>query len=367
VHPAADIMAEVDIPLWAVIRPRVLEHLPAIYRRREQDNTYPALAHTPSSQRWNPAQHLSGVQSILVAALPYNPTGWIDNGRTPLSGTVSRYAWGRDYHSVLEEKLQQAADLLQSKVGVGRWFAAVDKTPLPDRELAVEARLGCFGWNSCVYCPPFGSRVVLGSLSIDKKLPVHTPPQKPSGDCGVSCSACMQSCPTGAIREPYYINPYICLAYLTQASGVFPRLYRPLLGQRIWGCDTCQDVCPMNQRAEPAQKEYFAPLQYRSLPLPEVLQWSHADFRAKLGKTALGWRGKNILQRNAALALGNSGSSEALPPLQDTVERHGSAVVRASALWAMGRLQPASARRRALQLCGSDIDPIIRQEAQYWL
>lgn len=366
-HPLTPIMEKLAIPVWGVGPVTSLPELQEIYAKRVHHQRYPSFAPAPTAERWNPQLLLPDAVSVIVIAVPYydkEPGG----GQCPpeYEGGLARYAWGEDYHAVLHRKLESLGHELAASWGATVWRAAVDSAPLADRQLAVHYGMAAFGWNSCVFTKQYGSWVVLGSLLVDTALP-PTAALAPDMPCGSPCRACLQACPTGALIEPYVLDPGRCLAYLTQAAGVFPREFRSRMGAAIWGCDICQSVCPVNQRASASPLSYFGAPEHRSLDLSQILSWTKQDFQAVLGRSAAAWRGRTVLQRNAALALGNIGSKTALPVLEKTLQHHGSAVVRASALWSLNRLDPRGTRSLNQVTWEKDADPIVKEEAAFWL
>ena len=365
-HPLEPIMQELAIPVWAVGSASAMPELQAIYADRLQRNIYPAFAAPATTMRWDPRAYLPEAKSTIVIAVPYNvePPPSIQASNR-IQGQLARYAWGEDYHRVLHGKLELLGKRLATAFKATVWRAAVDSAPLSDRQLAVKNGMAAFGWNSCVFSRDYGSWIVLGSLLIDIELP-HTETTSISMQCGPQCGACLKACPTGALEAPYTLNPYICLAYLTQASGVFPRDYRHLLGETIWGCDICQTVCPMNEQRQSLPAPYFGIPRYASLDLAEVLAWTKTEFDDKLGRSAAGWRGKTVLQRNAALALGNSKQAAAVQIVLNVLQNHGSGVVRASALWALMQLDPSLGYSWSQRCLAKDSDPTVQDEAEYW-
>jgi len=295
---------------------RPLPLAPLLERRRQLGLECPFETGEPED-RCRPDRFLPGACSVLVAALPYaRPWPRVEDG--PGRGVVSRYAWGEDYHRVLRQRLGDLARHMEDLFPGARWRIQVDAGPLPERYLAWKAGLGWVGRNGCFYTERHGSYVLLGILVTDAPL---FPGDRAEDErrslfdrCG-SCRRCLEACPTGALREAdesstplppghsgptyYFLDHRLCLAYLTQARD-FPLELRPRLGRRLWGCDTCQDVCPWNRgkaRGDPPPPDLARPR------LEETACLTRGEFRRLFGGTAASWRGPAVLRRNARIIL----------------------------------------------------------------
>lgn len=280
--------------------------------------------------RCHPARLLAGARSVVVAALPYrvNEASLPYWPPSPSSGRgrISRCSWGRDYHVVLHNRLHQLAALLASASGSPVDFhVQVDNGPLVERALAARAGLGFIGKNCSLIVPPYGSWVFLGLIVTTLEI---QPGEEQAAGCG-SCTRCLESCPTGALEAPYRLRPSRCLSYVSQAGGDLPDEMQPLLDNRLYGCDTCQEACPYNAITAFSPEQDFWPTDAGHAPLlGEVLQMQAADFQARWGKSALAWRGLNILARNAAIALVNTGNPAGELFLRQAVAAHSSPLVR---------------------------------------
>jgi epoxyqueuosine reductase len=297
-----------------------------------------------------PQELLPGAKSILALAASYlgqlaAPPAVPGEPR----GKIARYAWGRDYHDVLKELARTLVGRVQGMVGrpvAARIF--VDSSPLAERAVAERAGLGWFGKNTMLLLPGAGSWAFLCEVILDLELEPDRPVRK---SCG-ACTRCLDVCPTGALVAPGVLDTPRCISFLTiELRERIPHSLRPRMGAWIFGCDDCQEVCPVNRKALPARiaslRAYDAEAAYpRLLPLLEL---SDAAFRARYrGSPVL--RAKSWgLQRNVCVALGNSGDPAAVDPLAAVAgdaARH--PLVREHAAWALGRI-PGLAARRALE------------------
>jgi len=293
----------------------------------------PTSSGEPSLRRWLP-----DAKSIIAIAVSYLTD---DDHHPPrkgvLRGIVSRYAWGRDYHPILREKLEAIAAFLARRVDHPvRFVPYVDTGPPIDRAVAVRSGIGWYGKNACVYTPRYGSYIFLAQVVTNVELEPDPPISR---SCG-PCDRCIRACPTGAIERPFWVNPAKCLSYITQMPGMIPKEYRKAMGRRLWGCDVCQIVCPWNWEAEAAGDDAFRPspeLTARPALIP-LLTMTNSQFRRWFGPTAMSWRGKKIIQRNACICLGNIGDPEAVPALEDRLLHDAKPEVRASAAWALGQI-----------------------------
>lgn len=279
------------------------------------------------ARRADPRTLMPTAQTVIVAAAAY--TSQAAGPLPPLHGRVARYAWGEDYHRWLLARLHALVQHLQTLVGPLEARCYVDTGPLLEREWAVRAGLGWHGKNTCVLHPRLGSYFFLGVVLVDRVLPPTPLPEFPT--CG-RCTRCLEACPTGALVAPGVLDARRCLSYLTiELRGSLPEALRRLVGERVFGCDVCQEVCPWNQRLAVAS----AAVPQATLWLPELLTLGVEGFRARFRHTSL-WRATpEGLARNAAVVLGNVPASAATPILEQAVQAHPSALVREHAAWAL--------------------------------
>ncbi len=309
-----------------------------------------------------PAWLLKDARSIIALALPYYvgefPVGDARPGEP--HGVVSRYAWGRDYHNVLRKKLKSLVALLESKHGSARFFA--DTGPILDRAAAFRAGVGWYGKSTMILTEAQGTWVFLAEVITDLPLAYTKPLKK---NCG-SCTRCIDACPTGAIVAPYQVDARRCIAYLTiENRGGIPRELRPKLGTRVFGCDICQDVCPVNRYPSADASEDFLPRPGvgPSIPLIPLLEISEEEFRNRFQGTPLLRAKRQGLRRNAIVALGNAGDASAIPALQRVLlDNNEDAMLREHAAWALGRFSDDAAKAALQQARALALPAEVRAE-----
>ncbi|MBI5368547.1 MAG: tRNA epoxyqueuosine(34) reductase QueG [Planctomycetes bacterium] len=315
----------------------------------------------------DPRVLLPGARSVICLALNYwTPQAHAAGGRT---GRISRYAWGADYHRVVGERLEALATEL-AQVAPGATFRrAVDTSAVMEKVWAARAGLGWQGKHTNLITRRLGSWVFLGELLTDLDLAgggggVGGGGARPHADhCG-RCVRCIDACPTRAIVAPYVVDSKLCISYLTiEHRGAIPRALRPLLGNRIFGCDDCQDVCPWNRFARRAAGGEFLARPGNHLPdLIELATIGEAEFRARFRGSAILRAKRRGFVRNVVVALGNSGDPAAVPALVRALA-DGEPLVRGHAAWSLGRLGGAEARaalaaRAAVETDAATVDEI---------
>jgi epoxyqueuosine reductase len=279
-------------------------------------------------------------------------------------GTIARYARGADYHMVLKARLQRLAERVGSACGRPvAWRACVDTAPLLEREAARVGGLGFIGKNTMVIAPGAGSWLLLGELLLDLECRPSAPEEPRCGEC----RACLDACPTGAFVDGYTLDARRCISYLTiELQGAIPRELRPLVGDRIFGCDVCQEVCPFNAGSLPAGAPELAPRADHGHPaLVQLLGLGAAQFRKWQRRTAMRRIHRAQLLRNVCVALGNVGSAAELAPLAAALDSEPQPLVREHAAWAIARigrrLPEATAAARAI-LEARRADPLVAAE-----
>jgi epoxyqueuosine reductase len=301
--------------------------------------------------RARPHELLPGTIRVISVRMDYLPpqAGFATNLADPNLAYISRYALGRDYHKVLRQRLKQLGDRISKTVeGLG-FRPFVDSAPVLERPLAAKAGLGWIGKHSLLLNEDAGSWFFLGELLVNIPLPVDQPVSK---DCG-NCVACITSCPTGAIVAPFVVDARRCISYLTiELKDDIPPELRPLLGNRIYGCDDCQLVCPVNRAAPLSQEADFARRpQWQDQSLQRLFRWSETEFLHWTEGSAIRRIGYLRWQRNLAVALGNAPYSADILQLLQAYQ--GDLMVQRHVDWAIDQQQhkatAATAINRAQQ------------------
>ena len=306
-------------------------------------------------------------RSIVALAWPYPPARAESPRDDPVGvvrGRFSAYACTEDgasavdYHDLLAQRCDALVDWLRGRIDGVTAKRFVDHGWAFDRAIAERAGIGFAGKHASVITLEAGSYVLLASIAVSVSLPAEAPSRR---GCG-SCTACMPSCPTGAIVSPGVIDARRCISYLTiEHRGAIPIELRPLMGTWAFGCDLCQEACPINHRLAPKALDIDAATTVRG-PVPhpdlvECLELTDAEFRARFRRTAVWRTGRAGLARNCAIALGNAGDRAALPALRISAEHDPDAVVREAAHWAIAQLaeeqdcRPRADHQRTADAC----------------
>ena len=285
-----------------------------------------------------PDHILPGARSVICLAVPY-ATPQSTRVR-PGRGRVSNYAWSSDYHRAMQRLLRDLAGEIDAWAQAPVTRVACDTAPLAERAYAERAGLGWIGKHTNLIDTQGGSFVFLGEIVTTLELAVDAPSKK---SCG-SCTRCVDVCPTGALRGDYTIDATRCISDLTQRTDAIPRALRPLVGDWIWGCDLCGDVCPPN-RGKAEASGVFAPYDDETAApnLQRLLRMRAGSFRRTLARTAMGWRGPAVLRRNAAVAIGNGLDRADVPVLIEALRTDPHPMVRGHAAWALGRIRSPGA------------------------
>jgi len=292
------------------------------------------------SRRARPAELEPGTQRVISVRMDYIPPGTANAWgvlEDAEAGYVSRYALGRDYHKLMRNRLQKLAERIHAVIGDFGYRAYVDSAPVLEKALARNAGLGWIGKHTVLINRRAGSYFFLGELYTDLPLPIDPPA---SAHCG-SCSRCIEICPTQAILGPYRLDAKRCISYLTiELKGSIPEELRTPMGNRIFGCDDCQLVCPWNKFAQETAEPDFAPRHsLDGAKLVELFAWSEAEFLKRTEGMAIRRTGYEGWLRNIAVALGNAPPSAGVREALNARADHPSAIVREHVAWALAKQQ----------------------------
>jgi epoxyqueuosine reductase len=285
--------------------------------------------------RRHPASILPTVRSVVMVSLNYASRSAEPAG----ASKIARYARGEDYHHVLRAKLKELLAWIRGELPEVQGRAVVDTAPLLERDFARRAGLGWFGKNTMLIHPRVGSYTFLGALLLDVELPADEPFR--ADHCG-TCTRCLDACPTGAFAGPGWLDSRLCISYLTiELRGPIPEEMRPEIGEWIFGCDVCQEVCPWNRKAPAGSVPELAPRE--EMIAPDLVGWlalTEEEFRRRFRDTALLRTGRAGLLRNIAIVLGNTGNAAALPALQRAAGDP-DPVIAEACRWAIDRIRVA--------------------------
>ncbi len=309
-------------------------------------------------RRLDPARILPGAHSIITVGFPYAPPAappldW----RAELRGRIAAYAAGEDYHRTMGDKLGALSAAVQALAPGAQCLSYVDTGAILEREWAHLGGVGWFGKNTMILHPRAGSWFFLGEILTD--LEFDPEPLLPDR-CG-TCRRCLDLCPTGALTEGFRLDARLCISYLTiEHRGVIDPELRRRMGNWIFGCDVCQEVCPWNGEARPDSPQ----LEEMMPRLPAILALDEGSFRERFRHRAVRRAKRAGLLRNAAVALGNSGNPEALAPLRGALRDDPEPLVRGHAAWAIGELGGPAARAALESARRRDADDFVRAEAK---
>ncbi len=315
------------------------------------------------AKRLDPAVLVPGARSAVVVAMEYYNAD--AQPADPSRGIVARYARNQDYHELMKERLIALQDWINAELLPVQGRAYVDTGAVLERELAQRAGLGWFGRNTLLIQPRRGSYWFLGVILLDVVLAYDAPFAK--DHCG-TCSACVSACPTGALlgRDESgapRMDARRCISYLTiELRGPIPRDLRPLIGNRVYGCDICQECCPWNSFAEPTREEAFLPRE--GLDGPSLIEWmmmTQEEFSARFKGSPIKRAKRRGLLRNVAVALGNWGAPEAVPAVAVALNDE-EPLVRGHAAWALGRIGTEAARQALAGRAEVEEDAWVREE-----
>ncbi len=298
-----------------------------------------SMEYLTDPRRANPRLALPECKSILVLAMCYpDPETAPASGQASLSGRVAAYAWGRDYHLVLPEKLKALAGLVERETGASvphRWYT--DTGPLLERDLAQRAGLGWIGRNTCLINPTIGSYFFLAEILLGIEL--EPDPPFTYDRCG-TCTRCIEACPTACILPDRTLDARRCISYLTiENKGEIPIGLRPKIGNWVFGCDICQIVCPWNRRSKPDPDPAFAPRSGAPAPdLTNVMLLSPEEFNKKFKDSPIQRARRRGYLRNVSVALGNTKNPAAVTALEGAAQEE-EPLISLHARWALEQIR----------------------------
>ncbi|AXI01337.1 tRNA epoxyqueuosine(34) reductase QueG [Sporosarcina sp. PTS2304] len=324
-------------------------------KRQQQLNYQSGFEESDIEKRTEPLLLLDQAESIISIAVAY-PSKMTESPRGKRGerrGVFCRASWGEDYHTVLRDKLAQLELFIVTKVPHARLRSMVDTGELVDRAVAERAGIGWSAKNCSIITPEFGSYVYLGEMITN--LPFE--PNEPMEDQCLDCTLCLDVCPTGALVQPGQLNAQRCIAFLTQTKQSIPEEFRHKIGNRVYGCDTCQTVCPKNKGVNSTHQLDFTPDPERVKPLLlSLLSLSNRQFKEQFGHMSGSWRGKNPIQRNALIALAHFKEESAISDITKVLTEDPRPVMRGTAAWALGQIGTSEA------IEGLQLGSIVNQE-----
>lgn len=286
--------------------------------------------------RTNPKFSLPTARSIIAIAVGY-PNKLPNAPRSKRGdrrGMFARASWGMDYHSIMRIRLNKLADFIKARVPDVDIQSMVDTGVLSDRAVAERAGLGYAAKNGFILNQKLGTWTYLGEMLVSIPFEPDDPIMDSCGDCTI----CIDRCPTGALVGDGSLNSQKCISFLTQTKGYMPDEYRYKIGNRLYGCDTCQQVCPKNRGINTTQEDIVLEPETLKPRLVPLLQMSNREFKETYGHLAGAWRGKKPIQRNAILALAHFKEVDAVPTLKGVAENDARPMIRATAYWAIGQI-----------------------------
>ncbi|MBH9580149.1 tRNA epoxyqueuosine(34) reductase QueG [Staphylococcus felis] len=269
-------------------------------------------------------------------------------------GMFARASWGQDYHTIMRKRLDLLGQFIQSKVPDVDIMSMVDTGVLSDRAVAERAGLGFTGRNGFIISPELGTWTYLGEMLVSIPFPPDDPLMDSCGDCTI----CVDRCPTGALVGNGQLNSQKCISFLTQTKGYLQDEYRYKIGNRLYGCDTCQQVCPKNKGINTEQDDIILEPDILKPRLIPLLQMNNKTFKNTFGHLAGAWRGKKPIQRNAIIALAHFKEMTAIPTLKEVAEHDPRPMIRGTAFWAIGQIDGENQQDYLLRHFENEIEEV---------
>lgn len=337
-----DYSKEIGIDKIGFASADVFSELRERLRRQQELNYQSGFEKGTIEERTEPARLLPEAQSIISIAIAYPSRikNQIRSTKEERRGIFARASWGIDYHVVLRDRLEKLSNFIKEKYPDAVNKVMVDTGELSDRAVAERAGIGFSGKNTSIITKEFGSFVYLGELITN--LP-FIPDDPVTDSCG-DCRKCLDACPTGALVQGGQLNAQRCIAFLTQTKDFLPEEFRSKIGNRIYGCDTCQQVCPYNKGVDFHLHPEFEPDPEIAKPkLKPMLRMSNREFKEKFGHLSGAWRGKKSLQRNALLALAHYKDQTAVEEITTVMKEDPRPMIRGTAAWSLGKIGTSEA------------------------
>ena len=312
-------------------------------------------------KRTNPRKLMPEAQSIIAIAVAY-PSKLKNAPKSKAGdrrGIFSRSSWGMDYHYVVKERLKKLEAFILERVPDTFITSMVDTGELVDRAVAERAGIGWSGKNCSILNEEYGSYMYLGEMITS----IPFPPDTPTEDLCGSCTKCLDACPTGALVQGGQINAKRCISFLTQTKDMIPKEFRDKLGNRVYGCDSCQTSCPYNRRIDFHLHPECEPNPELSKPqLKSLLMLSNRQFKEKFGSMSGSWRGKMPIQRNAIMALAHFKDPDSVDLIKELLEKDARPVIRATAAWALGKIGGLSAKSALMDSLATEKEKLVVDE-----
>ncbi len=314
-------------------------------------------------KRTDPKRLMPEARSIIAIAIAY-PSRLQDAPKSKKGerrGIFSRSSWGLDYHHVVKDRLKKLEAFIQERVPDALLKSMVDTGELADRAVAERAGIGWSGKNCSILDPEYGSYIYLGEMITN----IPFPPDTPMEDLCGSCTKCLDACPTGALVGGGQINAKRCISFLTQTKEMIPMEFRDKVGNRLYGCDSCQTSCPYNKRVDfHLHEELEADPEVVKPELLSLLSLSNRAFKEQYGSLSGAWRGKMPIQRNAILALAHFKDPENIDPLSELLKKDVRPVIRGTAAWAIGKIGGDKAAQILRQCLAAEKEELVRIEIE---
>ncbi|WP_127595135.1 tRNA epoxyqueuosine(34) reductase QueG [Paenibacillus lautus] len=339
------------------------ESLKSILQNHRDKGYESGFEESDLDKRVTPALPGTEPKSLIAIAITYHSKMENPPKSEPgkYRGIMARSAWGRDYHHVLREAMSRLEEYIKERVPDAKLESMVDTGALVDRAVSQRAGIGFSAKNCAIISPKFGSWIFLGEMVTNIPFPPDTPVTE---DCG-ECTKCIDACPTGALVGPGQLNAQRCVSFLTQTKGLLDEEAMRKIGNRLYGCDTCQIVCPKNRGKNWTHQEDFKPDPEKAKPLLlPILDMSNREFKEAFGDTSAAWRGRKPIQRNAVIALGNFKDNSAVPKLSEVLLKDPRPELRGTAAWALGRIGGEEALNNLEKSMKSEGDSQVRNMLQ---